>query len=697
LADLQNYASSSTPRVIFVNGVIGSGVSTRVSVGSNKTIIGLPGATLNGGFEIKNVSNVIIRNMKIQGPGAIDVDGVDCITVDNSTNVWLDHLEILDGQDGNTDIVNGSNYVTVSWCKFYYTSASTNHQFCNLIGNSDTKTTDRGKLKTTMIYNWWADGVKERMPRVRFGQVHVVNNLFSSAGNNYCVRAGIEADIRVEYNIFRDVKTPIDLGDNNFTAITVVNNTFINVTGNTSGSGTAFTPPYSVSIIPVDSLENYVRTYAGATLTNFTSCGSITTPAPTSTRTRTLTPTYTQTVTSTGTSTRTRTVTPTNTMTNSQVVSATWTVTRTQTHTSTRTGTPTYTQTVTNTSTLTRTQTFSYTRTATGTPTRTATPTESFIATTTRTMTQTNTATSTQSYTGTVTRTQTPTYTVTVTSSQVPSVTLTRTATRTVTQTSTHTGTNTPTITSTLISTRTNTVQPTNTRTPTLSFTNTVSSTLTFTRTPTSTWTRTATPSYTNTNTRTQTPTYTYTDTISSNTPTATPTYTRTSTQTPTLTNTVTSSQVESATKTMTLTQTSTYTRISTLTSTQTVTPSFTQTATSSQQPTVTSTPISNQQLVIDNILIYPSPYNPGRCNLKIGFEITQPCQTIKVRIYTAGFRLIKQITQSGIYSIGYNNIEIDSKYLINIANGTYYIILNIIDINRIQYYSKPLILIFIK
>jgi len=106
LADLQNYASSSTPRVIFVNGVIGSGVSTRVSVGSNKTIIGLPGATLNGGFDIKNVSNVIIRNMRIQGPGAIDVDGVDCITVDNSTNVWLDHLEIFDGQDGNTDIVN---------------------------------------------------------------------------------------------------------------------------------------------------------------------------------------------------------------------------------------------------------------------------------------------------------------------------------------------------------------------------------------------------------------------------------------------------------------------------------------------------------------------------------------------------------------------------------------------------------------
>ncbi|HPD18903.1 MAG TPA: pectate lyase, partial [Candidatus Goldiibacteriota bacterium] len=194
LSALQTEASSSNARVIFVQGTMGSGVSTRVTVASNKTIIGLPGATLIGGFDVKNASNVIIRNMKIQGPGSVDVDGVDCITVSNSTNVWLDHLDISDGQDGNLDIVNASNYVTVSWCKFYYTSASQNHQFCNLIGNSDSSTSDRGKLKVTFIHTWWADGVIERMPRVRFGQVHVVNNLFTSSGNSYCVRAGIEAD-----------------------------------------------------------------------------------------------------------------------------------------------------------------------------------------------------------------------------------------------------------------------------------------------------------------------------------------------------------------------------------------------------------------------------------------------------------------------------------------------------------------------
>jgi pectate lyase len=264
--DLQTQASSSGSKIIYVKGVMGDGVSTRIRVSSNKTIIGYYGSKIYGGFDIRNSSNVIIRNLIIQGPGAIDVNGVDCITVDGATNIWLDHLEVYDGQDGNIDIVNGSNYVTVSWCKFHYTTASVNHQFCNLVGNSDSKTSDRGKLKVTFIYNWWGQGVRERMPRVRFGQNHVVNNLYTCSGNNYCIRAGIEADIRVEWNIFKNVNTPIDLGNNNFTAVTVENNRFISVSGNTTGRGVAFSPPYTVSIIPLDELESYITTYAGATL-----------------------------------------------------------------------------------------------------------------------------------------------------------------------------------------------------------------------------------------------------------------------------------------------------------------------------------------------------------------------------------------------------------------------------------------------
>jgi len=276
LSALTTAANGSGSRVIYVSGTMGAGEGTRVRVSSNTTIIGMPGAKLYGGFDVRG-SNVIIRNMIVQGPGAEDVNGIDCINIDgtSTTNVWIDHCDIYDGQDGNLDITNGCNYITISWTKFHYTGASANHQYCNLIGNSDSKTSDRGKLKVTMMYNWWTSGTVERMPRVRFGQVHVVNNLFDSPQTNYCVRAGVEADILVESNYFDAVNDPIDLYENNFTAVTARNNVFNNTTGNTSGSGTSFTPPYSISIAPAANVRSLVTAGcgAGATLPSPTQCG----------------------------------------------------------------------------------------------------------------------------------------------------------------------------------------------------------------------------------------------------------------------------------------------------------------------------------------------------------------------------------------------------------------------------------------
>src|SRR5437016_5861333 len=54
LTDLQNQAKAAGARVIFVQGIMGTGVGTRVAVASDKTIFGLPGATLMGGFDVKN-------------------------------------------------------------------------------------------------------------------------------------------------------------------------------------------------------------------------------------------------------------------------------------------------------------------------------------------------------------------------------------------------------------------------------------------------------------------------------------------------------------------------------------------------------------------------------------------------------------------------------------------------------------------
>jgi len=251
-----------------------------INVGSNVTIYGYQGAIIKqpstgSAMKLSESKNVIIRNLEFQGVGALDEDDEDCLQINkNSTNVWIDHVYIYDGHDGNLDITNGSNYITISWTKFAYTNISSNHQFSNLIGNSDSKTSDEGKLKVTFHHTWWSDGVNERMPRVRYGQVHLYNNLFDSKNSSTCIRAGIKADLRVENNVFIGVNKPIDLYENNFTAVSAIGNYFENTSGNTSGSGNAFTPGYTISPTDVSTqakayaLRDSIQLYAGATLPN---------------------------------------------------------------------------------------------------------------------------------------------------------------------------------------------------------------------------------------------------------------------------------------------------------------------------------------------------------------------------------------------------------------------------------------------
>ena len=284
--DLKSYAKAGN-KIIYVKPGTYMGP---VEVGSNVTIYGYQGAiiaqpTSGSAMKLSGSKNVIIRNLKFKGVGAHDDDDEDCLQVNHeSKNVWIDHVDIYDGHDGNLDITNASDYVTISWTKFSYTSASTGHQFSNLIGNSKTKTTDRGHLNVTIHHTWWADGVVERMPRVRFGKVHVANNLFDSKDASYCVRAAIEADIRIEKNVFIGVQKALDLytSDGAITAAQMISNYEENVKKPQSGTGTAFTPPYSMSLTDVSTqakayaLRDSIKLYAGATLPDPGASGTVT-------------------------------------------------------------------------------------------------------------------------------------------------------------------------------------------------------------------------------------------------------------------------------------------------------------------------------------------------------------------------------------------------------------------------------------
>ncbi|MBR2623504.1 MAG: chromophore lyase, partial [Paludibacteraceae bacterium] len=104
-------------------------VSTHLSgSGSNYTLLGLPGVRLinntqnssNSGILYLKGSNIIIRNLIFEGPGAYDCDGWDNLCFDGVKNAWVDHCDFQDGCDGNFDNKGKTDNISVTWCRFRY-------------------------------------------------------------------------------------------------------------------------------------------------------------------------------------------------------------------------------------------------------------------------------------------------------------------------------------------------------------------------------------------------------------------------------------------------------------------------------------------------------------------------------------------------------------------------------------------------
>lgn len=263
LAALNNALSGTAKRVVFLNGR----VTGNVILGSNKSIIGFPGSSIYGSIIGKGQKNIILRNLKVSlPPCGSDYDickaGGDAVHFTGTTNVWADHMDISDGQDGNFDITHVCDYFTITFCKFYYTYANP-HNRSNLFGSADSLTEDKGHYKTTFQYCWWTKGVGTRMPRTRYGDVHIVNNLYDSDVSGYCITVGLEARCLIEGNAFYGVNVPVNQeGGIGLTR----NNLFVKTLGNTAASGGAFIPPYTLSILPAEMVQTAVKAGAGQTL-----------------------------------------------------------------------------------------------------------------------------------------------------------------------------------------------------------------------------------------------------------------------------------------------------------------------------------------------------------------------------------------------------------------------------------------------
>jgi pectate lyase len=208
-----------------------------IAVGSNTSLIGLGknAALQSGQLQIKAVDNVIVRNITFKDafdhfpqwdpkdsfmldvtkpgcqqtyvdettgphmcPGGRWNSEYDNVQVNNATHVWIDHCTFSDSpnddhnfpsvftpphvgydyliqhHDGAVDVTGSSDFVTISYNHFK------NHDKTHLLGSSNTVDVSKGwgALSITVAYNHY-ENAGQRLPRVRFGKVHVYNNYYA--------------------------------------------------------------------------------------------------------------------------------------------------------------------------------------------------------------------------------------------------------------------------------------------------------------------------------------------------------------------------------------------------------------------------------------------------------------------------------------------------------------------------------------
>ncbi|MCB9283838.1 MAG: T9SS type A sorting domain-containing protein [Lewinellaceae bacterium] len=262
------------PKILLIQDTVELNLYERVKVYGNKTIMGAtPAAMLRyGGLEIIG-NNVILQNLAIgdfyDGDWSGTTHSTDCLTL-YGVNIWIDHCWLWAGADGLLDVRSGNNniadYITVSYTRF------SDHNKVSLIGSADSNIECRDHLRITYDHCWWdgtlAKGLNQRLPRVRFGDVHVLNSYYEEV-DSYCVAARFESDVVVEDNYFRNVSNPHIMDDFGLGIedpdLVSIGNIYELCSGSQTTSGTAFTPSdfYSYDPIPAWDVPALVMNEAG--------------------------------------------------------------------------------------------------------------------------------------------------------------------------------------------------------------------------------------------------------------------------------------------------------------------------------------------------------------------------------------------------------------------------------------------------
>ncbi|KAJ1266870.1 hypothetical protein BS78_07G012700 [Paspalum vaginatum] len=163
------------------------------------------------GLVLYRVSNVIVHGLHVhdvraQPAGAVVVPGGgvrpaaaggtdgDAIRLVSSRKVWVDHNSLSRCEDGLLDVTVGSTDVTVSNNWFF------DHDKVMLLGHDDAHADDR-RMRVTVAFNRFGPNVNQRMPRIRHGYAHVVNNLYEG-WRDYAIGGSKQPSVKSQGNLF---------------------------------------------------------------------------------------------------------------------------------------------------------------------------------------------------------------------------------------------------------------------------------------------------------------------------------------------------------------------------------------------------------------------------------------------------------------------------------------------------------------
>ena len=215
----------------------------------------------SGIFHIETSSeNIIIRNLSLIGPGAVDIDGADLIT-NQGKHIWIDHCTLVDSQDGALDS-KVCDWATYTYNHFYYTDRSYSHAYtcgCGWVSNHEMV------ILMTFACNIWGQKCMRRLPQADDCFIHLVNNYHNCPGNSVGMTINSYSKALVEGNYAAaGVNKPLD-GSGANRNVTAKDNSFAN-----SQTGSVVSVPYSYTKIAVADVPATLtgNEGAGATLGN---------------------------------------------------------------------------------------------------------------------------------------------------------------------------------------------------------------------------------------------------------------------------------------------------------------------------------------------------------------------------------------------------------------------------------------------